>query len=94
MIEIGVIEDRNKTSCRLQSLTGLISSWTRDLKVSQDITPTLFKIIRRCMKKEEIILWLWEAVEYIENNPPEIYGEPNWLDNVRKAVAEAGRRII
>ena len=46
------------------------------------------------MKKEEIILWLWEAVEYIENNPPEIYGEPNWLDNVRKAVAEAGRRII
>ena len=45
---------------------------------------------------EETILWLWEAVEYIGNNPPEIDGEPNWVKNVADAagVAEVWLRRI
>ena len=45
---------------------------------------------------EETILWLWEAVEYIDNNPPEIDGEPNWIENVADAtgVAETWLRRI
>jgi hypothetical protein len=45
---------------------------------------------------DKTITWLWEAVEYIDNNPPEIDGEPDWVKNVADAtdVAEGWLRRI